>query len=546
MQSTKYLTVPQWKMLNQFREYLLKLSSDKSLQNSVRKDFAQFLQKIQPSVYGSNLVRHVDTSAAATNETQEKKGENKGIIAFPNVLNGLINKKPATEVERPKEILPKWKTTTKTVSKTAIMSRTRHIIYSIANAETEKSKLKRIDDLSDHIKMYPEAKNHAVKEGAVRLLIRIQEETQNFDIRSSIREAFALLGYCEPLPGRGIRILSIDGGGIRGLLVLEMLKKLEELTGKRIHELFDFMCGVSTGAIVAFSLGIHLRDLDTIAKHYKELSLKVFTQSTLRGTSNLVWSHAYYDTALWETLLKEYLGEAPLISTARILECPKLAAISAVVNHSKVSAYIFRNYSFPWRVQSNYMGGFHHKVWEAVRASAAAPTYFEEFRLGHLLHQDGGILVNNPTAVAIHEAKQLWPNTPIQCVVSFGTGRTIPVHPEALPEDDAKNSSWTNKFMKILDSATDTEGVHTMLNDLLSGDVYYRFNPYLTEMLSMVETDPHKIEQLEMDALMYLRRNEDKFQSAAKALTDPKPVAQKAVDWLSRKKNLIGFSTKYV
>lgn len=213
------------------------------------------------------------------------------------------------------------------------------------------------------------------------------------------------------------------------------------------------------------------------------------------------------------------------------------------------------------------MGSYRHKLWEAARASAAAPTYFEEFKHGDYILTDGGIIVNNPCAVAIHEAKRLWPNTPIQCVVSFGTGRTPPIIPNSEGKmKETVASSWKDKFYKILASATDTEGselidiinqmlnqvneitncvfilgVHIVLNDLLPDDVYYRFNPYLTEMVSMDDVRPDKMALLEQDAQMYIRKNEDKFNQAAIALSQKRLLSQKAMDWVKLQKEILGF-----
>lgn len=582
----------QSKLLTQLKDYLHKSGYEKNLQIILSKDWLDFLQKVTYSQI--NTLKKLSSIELTKSSSDEKRPTIDDAGNCDNDKTGKLREVVATEQKESEETVnivlsrkqdqaestieakqkgktgtqsigqlisafifnstvqsktvnlvvpPKWKVNVhKTIPKHSIASRTRHVLNSIETAESNDSRLRRIEDLLMHVDQYPEARHYAIKEGAIRVLLKARRKVEDEQVKASIREALAVLGYTDPLPGKGIRILSIDGGGMRGVLVIEMLKKLEELTGQKTHEMFDYICGVSTGAILAAALGGHKRkSLEEISELYKELSAKVFTQSAIKGTSNLVWSHGYYDTALWEKLLQEHLGDPVLIKTVRDPTAPKFSAISAIVNHERVMAYVFRNYTLPHRVESQYIGSHKHKLWEAVRASAAAPSYFEEFKHGEYLHQDGGILVNNPCAVALHEAKQLWPNSPLQCVISFGTGRT----PNRICENNEECteiaiSSWREKFYKILDSATDTEAVHTMLNDLLPGHIYFRFNPYLTEMLSMVEIRPEKISQLEQDARMYIRRNEEKFQNAAQVLMQRKTVPRKIMDWIALQHKMTG------
>ncbi|XP_046387766.1 calcium-independent phospholipase A2-gamma-like [Ischnura elegans] len=565
--------------LKQIKEYVMRAAGDKNF-FAINKEWIKAVQKL-PSIFAvkaletqkkiANGEKVVSSSAnggvAMTSNATEESAKNPAKI--PQYLNGLklpFKAKPAA-VEVIDDASPRWKKRNVPVTKASIDARTKHVISSVRSAETKSSRFKRLEDLVSHLNEYPQAKDLAVKEGGIAMLLGLRRlESDEEEVQGVIREGLSLLGFVDPLPGRGIRILSMDGGGTRGVMIVEMLRKLEQHTGKKVHELFDYICGVSTGAILACLLGPHKKSLEECSKMYRELSGKIFDQSPFWGTSSLVWSHSYYDTQRWEALLREYLGDMSMGKTARDPLCPKMAAVSTVVNQPRILAYVFRNYNLPYGMQSQYIGSSRHQLWEAVRASAAAPSYFEEFRIGEFLHQDGGILVNNPTAVAIHEARHLWPDSPLQCVLSLGTGRQqhagmplphlsrtrmaeqaggsegefiappeeistledISAHSSPKP---AAISSWKTKFLKILDSATDTEGVHTMLSDMLPAGVYFRFNPHLTENTNLDEIRPEHLKRLEIDAAMYVRRNEESFHEVADALMAPKSIPQKSVDW---------------
>ncbi|KAK6642707.1 hypothetical protein RUM43_004209 [Polyplax serrata] len=534
------MSVNQWKMMNYLRDHLAKTVSDKTAAiSSLNKEWMGAVKKLP--VLAGNIAADIEDSTKKISLTFQKSISNSEIPKSFSDLKLKLTQKPGVTSDDKST----WKTKKNIVSNQSITAMTDCLLNSITNAESDDSRNERLEGLIEHFNTYPDAIGPAIKNGAISKLLKIRNRIENTTTKQIISEVLATLGYLNPLPGQGIRILAIDGGGIRGLLVTEMLAKLEELTGKKINELFDYICGVSTGSVIACAVGARGKSIEEISALYRDLSNRIFTQNVFFGARSLVWNHGYYDTALWEELLKEHVGEMSLISTSRNQPYPKIGMISTVTSHNQIVPYIFRNYELPYRVKSKYLGSYKHKLWEAIRASAAAPTYFEEFHLGEYLHQDGGVLVNNPTAVAVHEAKQLWPDSPIQCVVSFGTGRLEPVRLESSDSKKVvtKQTSWKEKFYNILVSATDTEAVHMILNDLLPPSVYFRFNPFLTELLSMDECQPEKLDLLKKDALMYIRRNEEKFQDAAAALLLQRTLYQKMNDWVNEK--CVEYSNRY-
>lgn len=143
--------------------------------------------------------------------------------------------------------------------------------------------------------------------------------------------------------------------------------------------------------------------------------------------------------------------------------------------------------------------------------------------LGNVVHQDGGVLVNNPTSIAIHESRSLWPNEKFQAIVSIGNGRSVG---EVELNSLTSSTRIHEKLSKIIDSVTDTELVHNCIFDLLPANVYFRFNPYMTLPYTLDEVRAEKLVQMENDAKLYTRRNIKKIQSAADILTKSAKISQ--------------------
>ncbi|CAF1584063.1 unnamed protein product, partial [Didymodactylos carnosus] len=133
-----------------------------------------------------------------------------------------------------------------------LIQRTSALIKSVKIASSTLSQVHRLEKLSTHLMTLPEAVIYISQERLIPYLLFIRRQEQRKLIPdkvyiSVINECLSLCGYISPPKAKGIRVLTIDGGGVRGLVSIKALRQIEHLCGEPIYKLFDYMCGVSTG-----------------------------------------------------------------------------------------------------------------------------------------------------------------------------------------------------------------------------------------------------------------------------------------------------------
>lgn len=262
-------------------------------------------------------------------------------------------------------------------------------------------------------------------------------------------------------------LLSLDGGGIRGLISARILARIEELSGRPVHQLFDLIAGTSTGGILAAGLarpGDGKADpvpAKELAELYAKRGREIFSRSFWKGVTSLGGnSDEKYDAAPLENILQEMLGSSELVDTT----------VDLVVTSYDIERR--RPYLFKTRKARTRPLGRNHLLRHMARATSAAPTYFETFLLDESQWEgerkrraliDGGVFANNPAMIALSEA--LHSGTEMKDIVlcSVGTG----MHDRKIPYEEAKDwgpLGWARPAMSaMMDGMSDSAHYHAQL-----------------------------------------------------------------------------------
>jgi predicted acylesterase/phospholipase RssA len=255
-----------------------------------------------------------------------------------------------------------------------------------------------------------------------------------------------------------VRVLAIDGGGIRGLIPALVLAEIERRTGRRIAQLFDLIAGTSTGGILACALGRpDPLPAAEVAGLYEEEGPKIFDRSLIkRITSADGYLDERYDDTGLVAALQRYLDGVRLADATLpvLLTAYDLQARRAVLLRSA--------------------GAGELTMVVAAHATSAAPSYFEPVRVGAMTLVDGGVCAINPALIAYAEAA----GQTLDVLCSLGTGE----HTRPLPYDEVKDWGKLGWAEPILDVVFDggADIVDEELSKLLDGN-YVRLQTRLDE-----------------------------------------------------------------
>ncbi|MCA8929496.1 MAG: patatin-like phospholipase family protein [Alphaproteobacteria bacterium] len=321
------------------------------------------------------------------------------------------------------------------------------------------------------------------------------------------------------------RILSIDGGGIRGVIPSVLLQQLEKRSGQPISALFDLIAGTSTGGILAVGLtvpGVRRKPKYTASDMvdlYANRGHEIFQRSFWRGLTSLGGvADEKYPAEPLEAILDDYAGKAKLAKTL-------VPIVVTSYDIERREPYFFKT---RWAVEQ---ADRNHYLRDVARATSAAPTYFEPAKVRSLADEptrrvliDGGVFANNPAMCAYVEACNMGVDPAEIVVVSLGTG----VATRKIAYEDAKGwgaVGWVKPIISIMmDGVADSADYQ--LQQLLpdshqpESQRYFRFNTPLDLALDdMDAANAGNIRALQAEAGQILEQQGAEFDRLVRLLT---------------------------
>ena len=283
------------------------------------------------------------------------------------------------------------------------------------------------------------------------------------------------------------KVLSLDGGGIRGIIPATVLTEIERQSQAHIAELFDLVVGTSTGGILALALTKPSQrggkapafSANDLVAMYVNNGGRIFHRSLWHEIASVGGAlEEAYDKQGLESVLKEYFT---LDNTDVMLS----EAVTDVV----VTSYEIER-RLPWFFKSRRTAeaGYDFPMRDVARATSAAPTYFEPEQITpskkpsdpppYYALIDGGVFANTPAMCGYAEAKAAPYSADDILLVSLGTGRLT----RPIPYDEAKGWGWAQWARPALAAIFDglEKTVDYQLREVMSADRYFRFQIELT------------------------------------------------------------------
>jgi patatin-like phospholipase/acyl hydrolase len=264
-----------------------------------------------------------------------------------------------------------------------------------------------------------------------------------------------------------MRVLSIDGGGIRGLIPALVLAEVERRAERPVFELFDLLAGTSTGGILVCGLsGPDPLAASRLVELYEEEGPEIFDRSIfqrIRSADGLL--DEKYDSAALDRTLGRFLEDKRLSETRPDLLVP-------TYDTARPGPYFFKTRTARGTAEEDF------PLSVVARATSAAPTYFEPSAVDGRALVDGGIFAVNPAMSAYAEAVRFGRGGEV-VLLSLGTGQRTRRRSFA----DIKNWGLVEWARPVLDMVFDgiSDAVDYQLRHLLRDRRYWRLQVELTE-----------------------------------------------------------------